>query len=164
MFLNFRFAPPAAHRTIGLAVLLGLGCLCLSIGCLGSGGSTTQNGTLSHEGTVNIPPDTTVEIVYPAPFATPPTLTIYAWHSDWEVKEQNEKSFRIRNKSQSKPRSVEWKARGVRVVPPPPTTQYKMIRSMPDPAVAPLKQEPLPTNTAPPQTAQPVQLGPPKQQ
>ena len=97
MPLHFRFGPIVTHRTFGLALLLGMGCLCLSIGCLGSGGTTNQNGTQSHEGSVTIPPDTIVEVVYPGPFATPPTLTIYAFHSDWEVKEQTEKSFRIRS-------------------------------------------------------------------
>ena len=38
---------------------------------------------------------------------------IYAWHSDWEIKEQTERSFRIRNKNQSKPRTVEWKGKPV---------------------------------------------------
>jgi hypothetical protein len=129
------------------------------------GGNGNTNGTAAHEGSVTIPPDTVVEVVYPAPFATPPTLTIYAWHSDWEIKEQTEKSFRIRNKNQAKSRSVEWKARGLRVITPPPSPQYKMIRTapqMPSTSQQPGTVQPESMPVTNKEQPQPAQLGQPK--
>jgi len=105
---------------MSLAIVLG------SFGCMGLD-SASQNGTQSSEGNVSIPPNSTVEVVFPYPFASPPTLTIYAWHGDWKIVEQNEKSFKISNKNGGKSRSVDWKARGVRVMQLPAKAETLVI-------------------------------------
>jgi hypothetical protein len=123
----------ALAAVIALAIVLG------SIGCMGLD-TSGRNATLAHEGTVSIPPSSTVQVAYPAPFASPPTLTIYAWHADWKIVEQNEKGFKISNKNTSKARSVEWKARGLRVMQNPPKAETRVIST--------------PLTTAPPVTQQ----------
>jgi hypothetical protein len=144
---HFRFGPFSAlvfsRRAAFLAASTSVAILLGSLGCMGLELSG-QNGTMSHEGTVSLPPNSTVEVVYPAPFASTPTLTIYAWHSDWKIVQQTEKSFKLFNKNLSKSRSVEWKARGLRVVQPPPKAQTRVIGT-------PLTTPGLPTNEGPPQ-------------
>jgi hypothetical protein len=132
--LLFSRKSAAVAGATALAIVLG------SIGCMGLD-TTSRNATQSHEGSLTIPPNSTVEVTYPTPFASPPTVSIFAWHSDWKIVEQNEKSFKIFNKNAAKPRSVEWKARGLRVMPPPPKTEIKVIST---PLIAPAgaKQQP----------------------
>ena len=132
-----------------------------SIGCMGLD-SGSQNGTQSSEGRVSIPPSSTVEVFYPYPYASPPTLTIYAWHGDWKIVEQTDKSFKIANKNGNKPRTVDWEARGLRVMQQPPKPAPRVIST-------PLTES---TPSNPPQSlgdgpaiekpAAPATIGPPR--
>jgi hypothetical protein len=141
---HFRFGPLTSfafsRKVVALATVTALAIIIGSIGCMGLD-TSGRNASLAHEGTVSIPPNSTVEVVYPAPFAAPPTLTIYAWHADWKIVDQNEKSFKIFNKNTSKARSVEWKARGLRVMQNPPKAEMRVIST--------------PLTTAPPVTQRP---------
>jgi len=143
--------------TTALAIALG------SLGCMGLD-SSGPNGTQSHEGSVSVPPSTTVEVVYPYPFAAPPTLTIYAWHSDWKIVEQNEKSFKVSNKNGSKTRSVEWKARGLRVIQAPPKAQTRVINTPLTTPAAPASEGPPVLRDIPPDGGEntPAKIGPPR--
>jgi hypothetical protein len=147
------------RRAMMFTVLCGGACLCLTIGCLNTGGTSNQNATLSSEGSVSVPPNMDVEVVFPAPFAAPPTLTIHAWHSDWEIRLVTEKLFRIHNKNTSKPRSVEWAARGLRPMKPSPMPEYRIYPNQPESPSAEVKESPPPANNAPTPA---VQLGQPK--
>jgi hypothetical protein len=127
---HFRFGQLSSlvfsRKVVALAAAMTLAIVLGSIGCMGLD-TSGRNATQASEGTVTVPPSSTVEVVYPAPFASPPTLTIYAWHADWKIVDQNEKSFKISNKNASKPRSVEWKARGLRVMQNPPKAETRVI-------------------------------------
>jgi hypothetical protein len=99
-------------------------------GCMGlDSGTGGGNGTQSCDGKVNIPGGTTVEVIYPYPFASAPTLTIYAWHHDWQIVDNNEKSFKIKNKNGNKQRTIDWEARGLRVMQMPPKAETRVVGS-----------------------------------
>jgi hypothetical protein len=167
MLPHFRFAPFASlafsRKAASVAAAAAMAIVLGSLGCMGLDGGS-QNGTQSCEGTVNIPPNTTIEVVFPYPFAGPPTLTVYAWHGDWKIVETTDKSFKISNKNGSKQRTVEWKARGLRIMQMPPKGETRVI-STPLTTTGPMNDRPpLPGDTPaindkPPA---PATIGPPR--
>src|SRR5262245_10664462 len=79
----------------------------------------TEEGLLVQEGEVTLPPGATLDVFYPIPYASTPNLEQACHVSDCIVTDQHPDHFRATNQSASA-RTLSWKARGIRGLPPPP--------------------------------------------
>jgi hypothetical protein len=123
---------------ITLAIITG--CMSLSIGNRTIETAPTEEGVLCQQGEVHVPPNSLRVVHYPIPFARTPNLEVSSTFDDCEVREEHEDHFVLRNPN-CFGRTVKWKARGLKCVPPPPE----------GPAAAPeLPPAPIPAEAPPP--------------
>jgi hypothetical protein len=148
-------SPPPRKRSVSgivgvlAAVLLTvvfLGCMSLSFGERTVVESKTQPDVLEQEGTMPFRGGAEQDVYYPIPYSHPPNLVVDAFSC--EVVEQKEDHFRVKFSHHGVDgRSVPWKARGVRYVPPAPVIPVPA----PPPGLPPAPGPVLPPSGAPEQ-------------
>jgi hypothetical protein len=135
---TIRFRAVAAMAAVALILII-LGCMSFSIG-----GKTMilgpEGNPFEQSGAIELRPGAEQDVYYAIPYASTPNLEIDSMFDDVELVEQHADHFRVRNTSNGLlSRTVEWKARGVKVPPPGPIT------------VTPLSPTPVaPSNPPPP--------------
>src|SRR5207253_11137581 len=101
-----------------------LGCMSFSIG--GRTEVVAPDGSCSETGTAYLLPGEDLFVYYPIPFVSPPNLVLankYA-SQQYQLIEQRSDGFRLKNLDALGNASIEWTARGIKVVPTaaPPIT------------------------------------------
>jgi hypothetical protein len=145
---------PVGALAGGTLVLIFLGCMSLSFGGLSIGCRTEPDGTVCQEGKVELHPGQSLDVYYPAPYASPPNLELTGDTDKCEILEQHADHFRLVSRGTSNA-CPQWHARGLRggfvspavLVPSPPATVPPPNDDKPIPLPAPT---PLRTTSAKP--------------
>jgi hypothetical protein len=135
---NFIFSPQIAALAAVMVTIVIFGCLSLNFG---GSDAVHDDHVLAQEGSVNVPPNTQLEVYYPIPFGSTPNLIIDDCDGDCQLAEQKENRFRIFNKNPAKSHAVEWKAKGMRIIAAlldrPPVLETPPDISVPPPVKGP---------------------------
>ncbi|HYV38882.1 MAG TPA: hypothetical protein VE988_24575 [Gemmataceae bacterium] len=141
---NFMFSPQIAALAAVMVTVVILGCLSLNFG---GSDAVHDDHVLAQEGSVNVPPNTQLEVFYPVPFGSTPNLIIDDCNGDCLLAEQKENHFRIFNKNPSKSHAVEWKAKGMRIITVTPDRPPAIETPVDVSASPPVKSPPGPGDT-----------------
>jgi hypothetical protein len=113
-----------------------LGCMSISIGGRHVTTGHHEDGAFVQEGKVQLGPGCEQDVFYPIPYACPPNLQIDRGCHHCVLVLQKEDRFRICNPGVFA-RTVEWTARGVRAMPPPPVVPVPATPALPPPTPVP---------------------------
>ena len=107
-------ARSTAVTAVLACIVIILGCMSITIGGRTTVDTTSEDGMLIQEGETQVGAGAERDVFYPIPYASPPNLEIDSTFNHYQLIDQKEDHFRVRNTSNAFCLKCEWKARGLK--------------------------------------------------